>query len=111
MASPGQDRRHHIVYVTHNTEYHCRDRECVAVRDRVTGKWRRQHPAVRGQLLGAVLPTRTVKRRVQVGARLIFAGADTLMTSRVLFAGRPDKSAIPFYSSLSWTGVIDPRSC
>ena len=32
------DRRRHVVYLTRNSEYHCRLNECVAVRSRSDGR-------------------------------------------------------------------------
>ena len=42
----GPDRRRHRLLVTHNTEYHLRDGTCVAVRDRTSGYFYPDHPAV-----------------------------------------------------------------
>jgi hypothetical protein len=43
---PGPERRRHRVYVTRNTEYHVRDRRCIAVRDRRTGDFLHGHLAI-----------------------------------------------------------------
>ena len=99
------ERRCHVVYITQNTEYHCRLRECVAVRDRRTGHWRRDHWAVRGQLVGSV-HNREVQRTPGVGGRLLIEGGRAILTSRVEMVGRPDRSAIFRYSSQAWTGQI-----
>ncbi len=45
-AYPGPERRRHRIYVTHNTEYHVRDKRCVAVRDRRTGEFLQGHLAI-----------------------------------------------------------------
>src|SRR4051812_21879164 len=42
----GPDRRRHRVFVTRNTEYHCRDGVCVAVRDLRTGQFAPSHVAL-----------------------------------------------------------------
>ena len=101
-----KERRHHIVFVTRNTEYHCRDRECVGVRDRTSGSWRRRHPALRGKLLGAVEATAPVLRRPREGLRLVFEGRGMVMTSPVLQSGRPFKEDIFSYTSLCCAGAI-----
>lgn len=105
-TNPGLERRRHIVYVTRNTEYHCRDRECVGVRDRGSGCWVRGHPALRASMLGAV-------RRGEVqpcpakGLRLLFTGVEQLvMTSKLLCAGRPEREDVLAYTSLCWSGEI-----
>lgn len=106
QTSSGPERRRHVVYVTRNTEYHCRDRECVGVRDRGTGRWVREHPALRASMLGA-LHRSEVRPCPVKGLRLLFAGAEQLvMTSRLLCAGRPEREDIFAYTSLCWSGEI-----
>jgi hypothetical protein len=100
------ERRQHVVYITRNTEYHCRDRECVGVRDRVSGMWRREHPAVRAELVGGLHPRTQAAADPEVGLRLVFSGSAVVMTSRVLFAGRPDRAAVLFYTSRCRAGEI-----
>ena len=60
-----KERRQHVVYITKNSEYHCRRKECVAVRDRNTGRWRRWHAALRGQLLGSIAYQHGVVKQLQ----------------------------------------------
>lgn len=48
------ERRRHRVYVTHNTEYHIRDRRCVAVRDRRTGEFLQGHLAIDRSIAGGL---------------------------------------------------------
>jgi hypothetical protein len=50
----GPERRRHKMFVTKNTEYHFRDRVCVAVRDRRSGTWLPAHLALCRRLGGAV---------------------------------------------------------
>lgn len=50
----GPERRQHRVYVTRNTEYHFRDRTCVAVRDRKTRQFLPSHLAIQRTLSGGV---------------------------------------------------------
>jgi hypothetical protein len=52
VATP--ERRRHRVYVTHNTEYHIRDRRCVAVRDRRTGEFLQGHLAIDRSIAGGL---------------------------------------------------------
>lgn len=105
--STQRERRRHVVYITLNTEYHCRDRECVGVRDRQTGAWQRQHPALRGNVLGSLHPDQLVRREPRLGLRLVFEGKRrTVMTSRVLFAGRPERESVFSYTSLARAGMI-----
>jgi hypothetical protein len=54
MGYPGQERRRHRVYVTHNTEYHLRDGICVAVRDRRSRAFRPSHIALDLKIEGGV---------------------------------------------------------
>ena len=42
----GVERRRHTVLVTDNSEYHCRDGWCVAVRDRTSGRFVAEHHAI-----------------------------------------------------------------
>ncbi|MCA9665167.1 MAG: hypothetical protein KC503_06250 [Myxococcales bacterium] len=106
-----RERRKHVVYITKNSEYHCRDRECVAVRDRRSGEWLREHSALRGRLIGAVTAQGRLLRRMRivVGMRLCLEGAgdeQLVMTSVVRNVGRPKKSATCAYAYQSWAGVI-----
>ena len=102
-----KERRQHVVYITKNTEYHCRRKECVGVRDRTTGRWRRWHAALRGQLLGSIFTDRQTSRRAEVGARLCFAGDRSVVTSQVLGVARPPKTVLWSYASLCWAGRIE----
>jgi len=104
-AEHGIDRRHHTVYLTRNTEYHCRDRECVGVRDRSSGAWMRDHPALRARMLGSVCRS-GVRNRPEKGLRLLFGGNQLVMTSKLLSSGRPEREDIFAYTSLCRTGVI-----
>ena len=54
MAYAGPERRIHKVFVTRNTEYYVREKRCVAVRDRSTGTWVRDHFAVDRAIMGAI---------------------------------------------------------
>jgi len=101
-----QERRRHIVYFTDHSEYHCRDRECVGVRDRRTRRWQRYHPAVRLTLLGGMRGDHKMYRRLAVGSRLVFHGGRTVLTSNLSCAARPPREALFYYSSLCKSGEI-----
>ncbi len=105
----GLERRRHIMYVTRNTEYHCRDRECVGVRDRNTRRWQRWHPALRSRLVGTMAGKDRAVKSANFGSKMLFSTGPKekiLMTSTMLGAGRPPLEAIDYYSSLCCSGVI-----
>ena len=108
MPLPANNRRHHTVYVTRNTEYHCRDRECVGVRERSSGRWRRWHPALRTKLVGRFNKDSVVYRLPRPGFRLVFSGRQTVMTSKLENSLRPDRESIFSYTSLLASGEIRP---
>ncbi|MCC6750258.1 MAG: hypothetical protein IT371_21515 [Deltaproteobacteria bacterium] len=104
MSSP-TERRRHVVYLTKNTEYHCRDRECVGVRDRTSGQWHRYHEAVRAQLLGAVGPELQICPPA-AGLRLFFSGEQPVLTSTLIGTHRPGRDDIFSYANLVVAGEI-----
>jgi hypothetical protein len=98
----GQERRKHRLFVTRNTEYHFRERTCVAVRDRRTGKWLSAHLALNRTLSGGI--------RFSMGTRLpslgepdvgdaLYFGEDgqELVTSLLCSIDRPDKDLVGRY--------------
>lgn len=100
----GIERRRHRIFVTRHTEYHLRRDECVGVRDRVSGRWYREHAALR-------LHTVTVPVHGEddtwVGERLKFFGNHTdVVTSPVVEVGRPPKTSLDHYISLATSGAI-----
>jgi hypothetical protein len=99
----GPERRRHRVYVTRNTEYHVRDRCCVAVRDRRTGELLHGHLAlhrkVEGGLRffdnGAIAPNPGEPRQ---GESIYFAGdGRELVTSPLEATGRPTRETVSRY--------------
>lgn len=91
------------IAATRNTEYHLRDRVCIAVRDRRTGRWHSDHPAV-GNLVtcmfasvrGGWRPHAFSTRRI--GSVMHFGQAPEPVTTgaiRVVF--EPDASVVAFY--------------
>jgi len=103
-----KERRRHVVYVTKNTEYHCRDQECVGVKNVNTGIWLKSHPALRARLLGAIQIKKGIlqRKRPAIGLRLIFLKDKSVLTTRVLFKGRPERNSVFSYTSLCWSGNI-----
>lgn len=99
----GPERRHHRTYVTRNTEYHLRDRVCVAVRDRRTGQWLDSHLALSRTLSGAVhfYPNGTAvpsREEPKVGEALFFgASGRELITSLLCSIERPQKKVVENY--------------
>ncbi|MBK6846420.1 MAG: hypothetical protein IPG96_02315 [Proteobacteria bacterium] len=106
MLDPNADRRRHVVYVTRNTEYHCRGRECVGVRSRQTGAWLREHAALRGRLTSAAEGGAAAVERAPMGLRLIFLGREGVLTSPVEAVLRPAKEALVSYASRASAGSI-----
>lgn len=99
----GPERRRHRVYVTRNTEYHVRDRTCVAVRDRRTGDFMRGHLALERRIEGGLRFFRNGSIAPNVGEprpgeSLYFArdGRD-LVTSPLESIERPEKDVVVAY--------------
>ncbi len=99
----GAERRRHRLYVTQNTEYHCRDNRCVAVRDVWTGRWRAEHPAVGRALFGGVRPGVMGLEPLMepvVDCLLWFEnGENDILTSRLTSVGRPMKRIVEQYAA------------
>lgn len=107
QAATGRERRRRFVYVTKNTEYHVMDKLCVAVRDRSSGGWRREHQALRRRLAGgitvfsngAILPSLDP---LHVGQAMYFVlpgngEQEQLVTSRLERVARPNRAALAHY--------------
>ncbi len=100
----GIERRRHRLFVTRHTEYHLRLDECVGVRDRTSGRWYREHAALR--LRALTVPDRD-RDETWLGERLQFFGNNTdVVTSPVVDVGRPRKDALEHYISLATSGAI-----
>jgi hypothetical protein len=102
------ERRHHIAFQTRNSEYHCRDTVCVAVRDLRSRRFIENHPALGRRLSGAIrfAENGEVSQFVfpgeppLVGDCLFFSEGklDTeIQTTRVCDVGRPPKDAVAHY--------------
>jgi hypothetical protein len=110
MSYQGTDRRRHRVYVTRNTEYHLRDGVCVAVRDRVSNRFRSAHIALNLKLEGgvriypngSVIPNQT---HPSVGDAMFFNFASPdgeerqIVTSKIEKIDRPLKRDVLAYPS------------
>ncbi|MCA9694943.1 MAG: hypothetical protein R3A51_10100 [Nannocystaceae bacterium] len=98
------ERRRHRVFATRFTEYHLRDDQCVGVRDRESGKWVREHAALR---LRAVDVPERGHDRTWIGRRLQFWGSHAdVLTSPVVEIGRPERPVVDFYVSQEVSGEI-----
>ncbi|MFH1132010.1 MAG: hypothetical protein V1754_11785 [Pseudomonadota bacterium] len=106
MQPTNSERRQHKVYLTKNTEYHCRERECVGVRDRKTGEWSRWHKALRTKLVGGINGEKKLFPQPVPGFRLLFAGGDSLLTSKLQLVRRPERESLPRYISMAKSGII-----
>ncbi len=104
----GPDRRRHCVFVTVNTEYHCRDRICIAVVDRHTGELARDHHALGRTLNGSVrLDAEGISATVapalpHLGEQLCFSSGfrndpHDVVTSRLVRIDRPDQGIVGRY--------------
>lgn len=101
------DRRRNKKLITRNTEYHIHQRECVAVRDRRSGQWLHNHPALRTLLLGGMDRKRALFDSVLPGSRLVFSnGRKDILTSPLLEVERPQKVTLERYTWRSTAGVI-----
>jgi hypothetical protein len=107
-AYRGAERRHHQVFVTRNSEYHCRDDLCVAVRDLATGEFQPQHSAIGKRMTGGIRfdeDGRVVSfsRRGEephLGENLIFSDGSfdrELRTSAFRRVTRPEKAVVEQY--------------
>jgi hypothetical protein len=91
----GPERRRHRVFVTRNTEYHCRDGVCVAVRDRRTRRFAETHPAIGKHISGGL------RFNQNGGIESASMGADLKLGEQVCFSGDTDKDRSVFTSPLA----------
>lgn len=104
MHQVAHERRVHKVFITRNTEYHVRDKTCVAVRDRRSGEWLRAHLALRSKLSGSIrfAPAGQLEPNAgipEVGESLFFhASGRDLVTSTILAINRPAKDTLLAYA-------------
>ena len=99
-----KNRRQHRMFETLHTEYHLRLDECVGVRDKKSGEWYRDHPALR---LRAIQVPSMGSDSDFIGRRLQFWGEfDDVTTSPVVGVTRPIRDALWRYVSLARAGEI-----
>ncbi len=102
----GAERRHHRVLVTLNSEYHCRDCVCVAVRDRRTLQFVAEHPALGKHISGAIrvnanggIESATTGTDPKPGEQVLFEADDeqTVITSQLSAIERPPRDVVETY--------------
>jgi hypothetical protein len=96
----GDDRRHHKVFVTKNTEYHVRSGTVVGVRPRGSKDWQAEHSAVAMKVEGFVLTGTFIPQpgTPKPGQRLYLATQDNdVVTSPVVAIVRPPKATVAEY--------------
>jgi hypothetical protein len=105
-AYKGPERRRNQVLVTRNSDYHCRDGRCIAVRDRSTGDFVLDHPAIGKRLTGGMLfaPEGGITEvsppgELLKGERLCFSACDghvehDVVTSPLSAFERPSKDVV-----------------
>ncbi|HET8934264.1 MAG TPA: hypothetical protein VFN67_12530 [Polyangiales bacterium] len=89
--------REYQVFLTRNSEYHLQSHVCVGVRDRRTGAWIKQHPALQRALSSTVRTAGqlAVLQRPQLGESLEFdLDGAPLRTSPVLNIEQPKPAHI-----------------
>jgi hypothetical protein len=112
QAYAGPERRRNRVLVTSNSEYHCRDGSCVAVRDRRTGKFLPGHKAIGKQMTGGmrIEPDRgftgvSPPEALLEGEQLCFSSCDgdlvhDVITTPLQAIERPPKDVASRYEEL-----------
>jgi len=98
----GTERRIHKVYVTRNTEYHLRERLCVGVKDRRSGRWLEGHLALSKLVEGGLTPQEhgliPHGGLPSIGDAIYFRnGERDLVTSRLERIERPEKGIVETY--------------
>jgi hypothetical protein len=104
----GPDRRRHRVFITKNSEYHCRDGVCVAVRDVHDGSFQPQHPAIGKKMSSSILFSKeggiaaiSKPGDTHVGEQLCFSSGQLeheIITSAVKAIERPPKEIVSQYT-------------
>jgi hypothetical protein len=96
------ERRRHRALITKNTEYHLRDGICVAVRDRRSGRWCEEHPALNMRLVMVSSPDGGPTNMHPVGGRAYFLDESqkNLLTSLVENVVRPPREAVALYRGI-----------
>jgi hypothetical protein len=112
-AYPGPERRRNWVLVTHHSEYHCHGGSCVAVRDRSTGEFVLDHPAIGKLITGGMryssdggIAEVSPPEALLDGERLCFSACDghldrDVITSPLVAIELPPKNMAERYQQLS----------
>lgn len=103
----GPERRRHRVLVTLNSEYHCRDGICVAVRDKETGHFVADHPALGKHISGGLrfnreggIASASTGSDLKPGEQVCFSEDDndrSIITSPLSAIERPPKDIVATY--------------
>jgi hypothetical protein len=105
----GPERRRHRVLITRNSEYHCRDGVCVAVRDRNTNEFVTSHPALGTRLSGGVhidsdggVASSSSPTEPRIGHKIWFSSGDhdhpeSVLTTKLRAIERPPKEIVSRY--------------
>jgi hypothetical protein len=108
-AYTGVERRRHRVFVTQNSEYHCRDAICVAVRDLRTRSFVPQHVAIGKRLSSGIrfgvqggIESISNPGDPHVGEQMCFTAGlmnheSEVLTSPVRAIVRPPKEIVALY--------------
>jgi len=108
----GPDRRRHKVFFTRNSEYHCRDGLCIAVRNKRDGEFVIDHPAIGRRISAGVrfdpqggVASISQPETPEVGDQLCFSSSEPVrsatdvITSPLRSVGRPGKEVVHSYPS------------
>jgi hypothetical protein len=105
----GPDRRHNRVFITDNSEYHCRDGVCVAVRDLDTGAFISDSQAVGRRISASIRFTHDGgiasvhdPNEPALGEKLCFVSGElydvgNILTSALASIARPTKDDVENY--------------
>jgi hypothetical protein len=103
-ASAGPERRRDQVLVTQNSEYHCRNGACIGVRDRRTGDFVPDHPALGKWMAGGMwcsigggIESATPPGAIFIGEQICFSSCDghlehDVITSPLLSIEQPSSN-------------------
>jgi hypothetical protein len=104
----GPDRRRHRVFITRNSEYHCRDGICIAVRDVATGAFRADHQAIGKTMSSSIrfgkeggIAAISKPGDTHIGEQLCFSSGQLeheIITSAVTAIERPPKEIVSKYT-------------
>ena len=105
MVYSGPERRIHKVFVTRNTEYHMKSSTCIAIRDRKSGDWQKDHFALQQEVSGSISFENAGSIKItpglpKVGESMYFdIGRCDLITSEVVSIERPMADLLASYAA------------